>query len=94
MSKERIKSGTLMTDEELRSLSGGVIFNASGIIGADPYNPWELIDNYNGNVIARFRTKEDAIRYSHDKYGYDNAMDTLEINWDQVCSLRRYSQNQ
>ena len=91
MSNE-IKNGKEMTDEELRSLSGGVIFNASGISGSDPLCPWELIDNYNGNVLARFRTKEEAIQFSHDKYGYDNAMDTWEVNWDQVCSLRKYGQ--
>jgi hypothetical protein len=94
MSTDKIKSGTMMTDEELKNLSGGVIFNATGIIGSDPYNPWELIDNYNGNVLARFRTKEDAIRFSHEKYGYGNAEDTWEVNWDQVCALRKYSQQQ
>ena len=93
MSTEEKKKGELLTDEELHNISGGVIFNATGIIGADPYNPWELIDNYNGNVLARFKTREDAIQFSHDHYGYGNAMDTLEINWDQLCSLRQYGQH-
>lgn len=86
------KKDRLLTDEELRNLSGGVVFNATNIIGADPDNPWELIDNYNGNVIARFKSKDDAIQYSHDHYGYGNAMDTMEINWDQLCDLRKYHQ--
>ena len=94
MSSEEKKSAKFLTDEEIRNISGGLILNATGISGADPYNPWELIDNYNGNVLARFSSKEDAIKYSHDKYGYGNAMDTWEVSWDQVCNLRKYGQQQ
>ena len=34
-------------DEQLEEVTGGVIFNSSGIIGADPNNPWEVLDNRN-----------------------------------------------
>ena len=92
MSTEDKKSAMMLTDEEIRNLSGGVIVNAAGTPEADPYNTWELIDNYNGSILGRFRSKEDAIKFSHDKYGYDNSMDTWEISYDQVLSLRKYGQ--
>ena len=37
-------------DDQLEEVTGGVIFNASGIIGSDPNMPWEVLDNRNGNV--------------------------------------------
>ena len=38
-------------DDQLEEVTGGVIFNASGIIGSDSNNPWEVLDNRNGNVL-------------------------------------------
>lgn len=83
-----IKSNKLSVDE-LEEVTGGVIFNASGIIGADANNPWEVLDNRNGNVLARFSNKQDAINKAN-SYG-GGAMDSLEVNWDQVLKLRGQS---
>ena len=75
-----------LVDEQLEEVTGGVIFNSSGIIGADPNNPWEVLDNRNGNVLCRFNNKADAERQAK-SYG-GGAMDSLEVDWNQVLKLR------
>ena len=75
-----------LNDSELENVSGGFIFNASNISGSDPSRPWEVIDNKNGNVLNRFATKEQAWSCAS-SYG-GSTYDTMEINWDDVCSLR------
>ncbi len=72
--------------EELRNTTGGLIFNATYIIGSDPANPWEVIDNYNGNVLARFPTREQAVANAA-QYG-QNPYNTMEIDWNTVQNLR------
>ena len=79
----------LVSDEELDKVAGGVIFNASNIYGADPSNPWEVLDNSNGNVIARFNNKNDAVACAK-SFG-SNPMNALEVDWAQVCFLRGQS---
>lgn len=73
-------------DDQLEEVNGGVIFNASGIIGSDPNMPWEVLDNRNGNVLCRFSNKADAERQAK-SYG-GGAMDSLEVDWNQVLKLR------
>ena len=86
MNKE-MKKGVALNDEQMEMATGGMLFNASGIIGSDPNNPWEVIDNYNGNVLARFNNKDDAVRYVCSNWG-NTPLNTLEINWDQLCAMR------
>ena len=50
-----------INDADLENVSGGLIFNASNIAGADPTHPWEVIDNKNGTVLARFQTRDQAV---------------------------------
>ena len=75
-----------ISDDDLNNVSGGCVFNASNIAGSDPRNPWEVIDNHNGNTIGRFPTKQQVIDEAR-KYGSD-PMNTMEINWGQVRQLR------
>ena len=72
-----------LNDEELEQVSGGAIFNASGISGSDPGNPWEVLDG-NGNVKGRYPTREMAI-YNAGKMN----VDFFEVSWDQVQAMRR-----
>ncbi len=67
----------------LDGVSGGVIFNASGIIGADSNNPWEVLDDTNGNTLGRFPNRDDAVAAAG-KLGKNH----MEVNWDQVQQLR------
>ncbi len=78
----------IIAEEELEKAAGGVIFDASQINGADPTHPIELLDNQNGNVLARFTNRNDAVNYAHAQWGYGNAMDTMDVTWDQVLELR------
>ena len=48
--------------------------------------PWEVLDNRNGNVLCRFNNKADAERQAK-SYG-GGAMDSLEVDWNQVLKLR------
>ncbi len=71
-------------DEELvAKASGGVIFNASNIDGADKNNPWEVLDDNNGQTLGRFSNRDDAIAAAG-KLGKNH----MEVNWDQVLQLR------
>ena len=72
-----------MDDSRLEGISGGVLFNAAGIIGADPNNPWEVLDDKTGNVIARFPNRHDALAATG-KFSENH----MEITWDQVQQLR------
>ena len=76
----------MMNDEALSNVSGGLIFNASNISGSDPARPWEVIDNKNGNVLARFANKDDAIANAK-QYG-GNPYNVMETDWNTVVSLR------
>lgn len=79
MSKEKI-------DEKLNDVSGGLIFNASNIAGSDPLRPWEVIDNFNGNVLGRFCSEADARAFAA-SYGPD-PYNTMETDWASVLNLR------
>lgn len=76
-----------LSDDNLDEISGGVIFNASGIAGSDPQRPWEVLDNHNGQVLDRFGSKVDAEDWTRNKYG-NESLNTMEIGWDQVRKLR------
>ena len=75
-----------INDSELNNVAGGFIFNACNISGSDPNRPWEVIDNKNGNVLQRFGTRAEAEACAK-SYG-SNTYNAMEINWDDVCSLR------
>ncbi len=74
-------------DAELDNVSGGLLFNASNIIGSDPSRPWEVLDNKNGNVIQRFSNENDARNWVINTYG-SNALNTANVDWDYVQALR------
>lgn len=71
-----------ISDNELDNVTGGAIFNSSGIMGADPNRPWEVLDD-RGNVRERFNNRQDAERYARDK-----DLGTWEANWDMVMRMR------
>ena len=71
---------------ELGDVAGGLIFNASNISGSDPTRPWEVIDNRNGNVLARFASKDEAIANAK-QYG-GNPYNAMEVDWSAVTALR------
>lgn len=72
-----------INNNELKNISGGVIFNASGITGSDYYNPWEVLDE-KGNVVCRCPTRDDAI------FEAGRRVKTYqEVTWEQVLQMRR-----
>lgn len=75
-----------INDQEIGEVSGGLIFNASNISGADPTKPWEVIDNKNGNVLARFATRDQAVANAS-QYGA-NPYNAMEVDWNAVTKLR------
>ncbi len=76
-----------MNDSDLENVSGGLIFNASNISGADPTHPWEVLDNKNGNVLQRFTNQQDAQNWVRNTYGA-NALNTAQVDWNYVQALR------
>ena len=74
-----------LSDDMLEGVNGGSLFYAdpSCIIGADPRNPWEVIDG-NGDKVAAFNNRDDAVA----ECGRRN-LDHVELTWDQLCQRRR-----
>lgn len=81
-----MNNNNAINDAELGNVSGGLIFNASNISGSDPARPWEVIDNKNGNVLARFATRDQAVAAAQ-QYG-GNPYNAMETDWNGVCALR------
>ena len=76
-----------INDNELNEVSGGLIFDARPVAGADPNNPWEVIDNKTGRVLDRCPTKEAAVYTAQSKYGF-NPYNTMDIDWNSLQALR------
>lgn len=76
-------------DNDLGNVSGGVLFNSSGIRGADPEKPWEVLDDRTGEIIYLngrklvFETREEAADFA-ERLG----LNTMEYTWDKVLYLR------
>ena len=77
-------AGLPLTDDAMDKVAGGSIFDASGIQGHDPANPWEVLD-IRGDVVARAASREDAIVLA-----LENGQTIDEIDWDQVRKMRGY----
>lgn len=75
-----------INETELENVSGGVIFNASQIMGSTPGKPWEVLDNNDGHVIDRYATRQEAEKRAKE-FGNCPA-NAIEYNWDQVRQLR------
>ncbi len=75
-------------DEELEQVNGGMIFNATGLPEADPFNPWEVLDNDNCAILARFPTRDAACEYAKRVYG-SYSYNTQEVDLATVQRLRQ-----
>lgn len=69
--------------EELGEVAGGYIFGG----GTVRDRPWEVISDFDGSVIARFATKEEAVNAAK-SYG----MNVKQISYSALCTLRAYSE--
>lgn len=58
---DRIK---MMPDDSLDQVAGGYLLYAKGMRDSDSRNPWEVIDDKTGDVIARFETYYEARTYA------------------------------
>ena len=78
---------------ELDTVGGGAIFDASEIKGSDPNRPWEVLDD-NGNIVVfdgeelRFKTREEAIALAHVVGVSDE-----QVYWDWVTKRRKFHQD-
>jgi len=76
-------------DNDLGNVSGGVLFNSTGISGADPEKPWEVLDDRTGEIIYLngrklvFKTREEAIEATK-----SIDVNIVESNLDEVLYLR------
>jgi hypothetical protein len=83
MSKDKMINAAL-TDEEMKEVSGGLIFNASRISGSDPNNPFEVLDDRTGEVLARAATYDQATWYAANM---GRSIEYTE-DWNRVLYLR------
>ena len=80
-----------LTNEELESVAGGRILDATGTPDLNPsnyYNNWEVINNTTGAVIKSFHTKGEAIDWTRNTYGGNNPDDIRDITYNEVVKLR------
>ena len=81
-----------LSDAELNLVSGGYLFNSSGMVTSDRQNeknPIELLDN-KGNIMKdannrelRFSDMQSAITYAN-----ANNINTTQVDWNWVCGAR------
>lgn len=80
-----------LNDDNMDQVSGGYIFNSSGLYTDDHENtktPWEVLDN-NGNVMVvngrelRFTNQQDAAQAAR-----ENNVSDAEVDWDWVKGRR------
>ena len=77
--------------EELDSVQGGMIFNATGTEECDPFKPWEVIHNNTGEVLSRHATQDEAC-WAAKQYHNESSYDTMLISWDTLSYLREHPQ--
>ncbi len=77
-----------LNDEELEGISGGMIFNATGRPEADPFRPWEVINNDNGEILGRFSTQGEACEFAK-RFG-KNPYNDMIVPWETVEELRKH----
>ena len=76
-----------INDEKVSEVSGGMIFYSEGSPDYDPYRPWEVINNNNGQVLDKFPTRDAAVEYAK-RFGPDS-YNTMDVGWGTVDRLRR-----
>lgn len=76
-----------MNEEELKKVGGGMIFDATGRPECDPVNPWEVLDNDNCAILARFPTRDAACEYATRVYG-TYSYNAQIVDWETVQRLR------
>ena len=76
-------------DSKLEEVSGGVIFNATGISGADPNRPWEVLNDHTGdNIYINGQKQTFATRGEAEDMARRLGQNAMEVNWGQVCDMR------
>ena len=75
--------------DELDKVSGGRIFNATGMPDCDINNPWEIVDNKTGQTFYRYNCKEAAIVDAVKKWGGFDYDDIRDITQDEVIAKRK-----
>ena len=78
-----------LDDGMLEEVSGGVIFNASGISGADPNRPWEVLNDHTGdNIYINGQKQTFSTRGEAEDVARKLGQNAMEVNWNQVCDMR------
>lgn len=82
-----------LSEEELDSIQGGLIFDATGTPECDPFRPWEVIHNNTGEVLGRYATRDEAC-YAAKQYHSGSTYDTQICSREVVEYLRAHPQIQ
>ncbi len=72
-----------LNDNELENVSGGLVFYAENISGADKDNLYEVLDEH-GDVKARANNYKDAARMAREMGFSDEFTD----DFNRVCKMR------
>ena len=74
-----------INDEALENVNGGLIFNAKNISGSDPKNPFEVLDDKTGDVLARAANYDAAVQMAKN---IGRSTEYTE-DWDRIQNLRK-----
>ncbi len=79
-----------INEDELKEVSGGMVFNALGYEGS-PDRPWEVLANHNCEILGAFSTKQEACDYAKrlgERSDPNNSYNTMEVSKETVERLR------
>ena len=75
-------------DEELDSISGGMLLDTHNTPIYDAEFPYAAVNNNTGVVMARFKTPQDAEQYAN-SFGKDNSYNAQWVAWGVVDYLQK-----
>ena len=78
----------IISEEDLKNASGGMIVDGTGRPGVDARFPWQAINNNNGQVLGTFATRDQACQYAK-SFGKD-PYNVLQVSWEQAEYLRQH----
>ncbi len=79
-----------LSDDELMDVSGGLLFNSTGLSESVPEKPWEYLNDYDGSIIARFQSKNEAYDFVRRVYSKPDYQTLMEVDY---CTVQRLRNN-
>ena len=80
-----------LAENDLDTVAGGMVLNATGMEECDPTRPWEVIHNNTGEILGRYETQDQAC-WAAKQYKSGSKYDNMLVSKEQVEYLRAHKQ--